>query len=71
MIGRRDGLASVTLDELIKLYPEPERAQMRSGVQPDGRWNFIHQHVGNRKTRRAAKAKQRRETWKAWREANR
>lgn len=27
------------------------------GVQPDGRWNFIHSHVGNRKTRRAKKAK--------------
>jgi hypothetical protein len=41
------------------------------GAQPDGRRNFIHTHVGNRRIRRTAKAKARRAAWKAFREAAR
>lgn len=54
-----------------KLYAEIER-EVQSftkrngwpdgahGVQPDGRWNFIHSHAGNRHERRAAAARKRR-----------
>ncbi len=54
-----------------QLYAEIEREVQRftkrkgwpdgsHGVQPDGRWNFIHSHAGNRHERRAAAARKRR-----------
>jgi hypothetical protein len=53
-----------------ELWAEPRIADFGNGPVQHGsglyaRWNFIHSHVGNRKTRRAANGKARRAAWKA------